>query len=104
MSMNRDMIDVHLAYGSSGMTVRLPAAATTVITPRPREAAQDERATLREAIESPVAGPRLRELARPGQRVAISVCDVTRPQPRQVMLEALSWARRKLDREGFSRR
>jgi hypothetical protein len=56
MSMNRDTIDVHLAYGSSGMTVRLPAAATTVITPRPRAAAQDERATLREAIESPVAG------------------------------------------------
>jgi lactate racemase len=87
--MNRDAIDVRLAYGSSGMAVRLPAAATTVISPRPREAVQDERATLLAAIESPVAGPRLRDIARSGQRVAISVCDVTRPQPRRVMLEAL---------------
>ncbi len=87
--MNGDSIDVELAYGSTGMSVRLPAAATTVITPRPREAAPDPLASLRAAIDNPVAGPRLRDLARPGQRVAISVCDVTRPQPRAVMLRAL---------------
>ena len=78
-SMNPDVIDVRLAYGSEGMSVRLPAEATTVITPRPRKAVPDERATLLAAIESPVAGPRLRDIARSGQRVAISVCDVTRP-------------------------
>ena len=75
--------------GRPGLSVRLPAAATTVITPRPREAAPDPLATLRAAIDDPVAGPRLRDLARPGQRVAISVCDVTRPQPRPVMLRAI---------------
>ena len=37
----------------------------------------------------PVAGPPLRDLARPGQRVAISVCDITRPQPRPLMLAAI---------------
>ena len=84
-----DTIDVNLAYGSTGMSVRLPAAATTVITPRRREAAPDPLATLRAAIDEPVAGPRLRDLVRPGQRVAISVCDVTRPQPRPLMLRAL---------------
>jgi nickel-dependent lactate racemase len=36
-----------------------------------------------------VAGPPLRHLVRSGQRVAISVCDVTRPQPRSLMLGAL---------------
>ena len=82
-------VEVALAYGDGRLTVRLPAAATTVITPRPRPAAPDPLATLREAIERPVAGPPLRELARPGQRVAISVCDVTRPQPRPIMLQAI---------------
>jgi lactate racemase len=82
-------IDVNLAYGSSGLAVRLPASATTVITPRPRRAAPDPLATLLEAIEHPVAGPPLRSLARRGQRMAISVCDVTRPQPRPLMLEAI---------------
>jgi len=46
-------------------------------------------ATLRSAIESPVAGPPLRQLVRRGQQVAISVCDITRPQPRRAMLGTL---------------
>ena len=86
--MRTGTIDVDLAYGSTGLTVRLPAAAA-IITPRPRDAAPDPLATLRAAIDNPVAGPRLRDLVRPGQRVAISVCDVTRPQPRPLMLQAI---------------
>jgi nickel-dependent lactate racemase len=88
MTGNEGSIDVDLAYGSTGLVVRLPASAT-VITPRPRSAAPDPLATLRRAIAEPVAGLPLRELARAGQRVAISVCDVTRPQPRPLMLQAI---------------
>ncbi len=84
-----DRIAVELAYGSSGLRVDLPGAATTVIRPRRRASAVDPLAALRKAIAGPVAGPPLRELARTGQRVAISVCDVTRPQPRPVMLQAI---------------
>src|SRR3954447_13671919 len=83
-----DLVDINLAYGSTGLRVHLPSSAT-VITPRPRHAAPDPMATLRQAIARPVAGPPLRDIARPGQRVAISVCDVTRPQPRELMLLAL---------------
>jgi lactate racemase len=82
-------LDVHLAYGTDGLSVSLPARATTVVSPRPREAASDAAAVLRAAIDVPVAGPPLRSLLRPGQRVAISVCDVTRPQPRPLMLGKL---------------
>ena len=89
VSASGDTVDVTLAYGTAGMTVRLPAARTTVITPQPRSAAPDPMATLRAAIDAPVAGPPLRDIVRPGQRVAISVCDVTRPQPRALMLGAL---------------
>jgi len=88
MTRNEGSIDVDLAYGSTGLIVRLPASAT-VITPRPRSAAPDPLATLRRAIAEPVAGPPLRDLALSGQRVAISVCDVTRPQPRPLMLRAI---------------
>jgi nickel-dependent lactate racemase len=89
MAPRHDTLDVALAYGSTGLSVRLPASATTVIAPRPRSAASDPLATLRAAIDDPIAGPRLRDIVRPGQRVAISVCDVTRPQPRVLMLGAL---------------
>ena len=41
------------------------------------------------ALREPVAGPPLRALVHPGQSVAVSVCDVTRPQPREPMLRAL---------------
>ena len=89
MTSGGGFVEVALAYGGGSLPVRLPASATTVITPRPRTAARDPLATLRAAMERPVAGPPLRELARPGQRVAISVCDVTRPQPRPLMLQAI---------------
>ena len=44
---------------------------------------------LRDALRRPVAGPPLRELVRPGQTVAISACDGTRPQPRHLMIPAV---------------
>ena len=80
---------IRLSYGRTGLPVMLPSAHTTVVTPRPAAPASDPRAVLRHALRRPVAGPRLRELVRPGQRVAVSVCDVTRPQPREAMLRAL---------------
>jgi nickel-dependent lactate racemase len=81
-------VDVQLAYGSTGLTVSLPDT-TEVVVPEPRPGVRDPLATLLAALREPVAGPRVRDLARPGQRVAVSACDVTRPQPRAVMLRAL---------------
>jgi nickel-dependent lactate racemase len=82
-------VDVHLAYGTSGLTVSLPADRTTVVRPQPQEAAADQAATLREALRSPVKGPRLREIVKPGDTIAVSICDATRPQPREKMVRAL---------------
>jgi nickel-dependent lactate racemase len=80
---------VRLAYGAGGLEVELPAGRTTVVEPEFHAGAQDERAVLVEALRTPVAGPPLRELARPGQTVAISICDGTRPQPRHLMIPAV---------------
>ncbi|MDP9436412.1 MAG: nickel-dependent lactate racemase [Actinomycetota bacterium] len=81
--------DVHLAYGSGGLTVSLPEARTTVVEPKWEPTVADPSAVLREALRSPVAGPPLRERVQPGQTVAVSVCDLTRPQPRELMVRAV---------------
>ncbi len=49
----------------------------------------DPGAALRAALAAPIASRRLRDLVKRGQAVAIVVCDITRAQPRQLMLEAL---------------
>jgi len=80
---------VELAYGEAGLSIQVPADRTTVVAPRHRTAAADPVRTLLTALEAPVKGPPLRELVRLGQRVAISVCDITRPQPRALMIGAI---------------
>jgi nickel-dependent lactate racemase len=49
----------------------------------------DAKTAVREALRSPIAAPRLRSMVRRGDTVAISVCDGTRPQPREVVVPAL---------------
>jgi nickel-dependent lactate racemase len=82
-------MEVWLAYGEEGLRVELPDDRTTVVQPVHAQPAPDPAAALRHALREPVAGPPLRELAKPGQRVAISMCDGTRPQPRHLMIPAV---------------
>ena len=79
-------MEVRLAYGTDGMVVELPGDRTTVVEPDYHLGVEEPTALLRKAVRNPVAGPPLREVVRPGQKVAISICDITRPQPRDVML------------------
>jgi lactate racemase len=78
-----------LDYGTEGLDVDLPDDRVTVIEPVPRPAVPDPHATLLDAIRSPLNRAPLRELVQRGQRVAISVCDITRAQPRMEMLRAV---------------
>jgi nickel-dependent lactate racemase len=82
-------VKVTLAYGSDGLTVDLPEERTTVVEPLYPLAADDERAAVLEALRRPVAGPPLREVVRGRRTVAISICDGTRPQPRQIVVPAI---------------
>jgi lactate racemase len=82
-------MEVWLAYGEEGLRVELPDDRTTVVQPVHPQPAADPVAALRTAMREPVAGPPLRDLARPGQTVAISMCDGTRPQPRHLMIPAV---------------
>ena len=80
---------VRLDYGTEGLDVDLPGERTTIIEPMARPAVADARATLLHAIRSPLGRPPLRDLVSAGQKVAISVCDITRAQPRKETIEAL---------------
>jgi nickel-dependent lactate racemase len=80
---------VELAYGGGALPVELPADRTTVVVPTHPPAASDQRAVVHAALRSTVAGLPLREVVRPGQAVAISICDGTRPQPRRIVVPAI---------------
>jgi nickel-dependent lactate racemase len=82
-------VKVRLAYGRSGLDIEVDPHTATVVEPVHHEAATDQMAALRAALRDPVAGPPLRERVRPGQTVAISACDGTRPQPRHLMIPAV---------------
>ena len=82
-------MQVDLSYGRTGLRVDLPDERTTVVEPRDVPASADPSGLLRHALSNPVAGPPLRQLVRPGQQVAISVCDGTRAQPRELMVGAV---------------
>ncbi len=78
-----------LAYGDDGIFVEFPDDRTTVVEPRYVPGLPDEEGALLTAIRNPVGSAPLRQLASPGQTVAISVCDVTRPAPTRLMLPAV---------------
>jgi nickel-dependent lactate racemase len=80
---------VRLDYGVEGLDVELPDERVTVIEPVFRPAVPDAQAALVTALRNPLGRPPLRELARGRRKVAISVCDITRAQPRREMLRAL---------------
>ncbi|HEY6363115.1 MAG TPA: nickel-dependent lactate racemase [Vicinamibacterales bacterium] len=80
---------VRLAYGSGGLDVNVPSDRTTIIEPGFRAPVADPVGALIAALRAPLGRPPLRDVVRSGQRVAISICDGTRSQPRREMLTAV---------------
>jgi len=84
-----DFVDVRLAYGKEGLSVRLPRDRTTVIQPTYVPGLPDQLGALQTALRNPMGTKPLRQLVQPGQTIAISVCDITRPMPSRVVLPAV---------------
>lgn len=80
---------LNLDYGTEGLEVELPDERTTIIEPQHRPGVRSPAELLTDVLRTPITGPSLSTLVQPGQSVGISVCDITRAQPRQLMLEAL---------------
>ncbi|MGW8181190.1 MAG: nickel-dependent lactate racemase, partial [bacterium] len=77
---------IKLAYGRSGLYVDLPKERTTVIEPVFVEGLPDERGAVEEALKAPIESRPLASLGGKESRVAIAVCDVTRPMPSHIVL------------------
>lgn len=71
-----------LAYGTRSLPVRLPTDnLLAVLETRPGQETPDEASLLAAALAQPIGAPRLGDLVRPGQKVAIVTSDLTRPCP-----------------------
>ncbi len=92
---------VHFAFGKTGLEAELPPGpAWQVLQPRYAAPVEDERAAVEAALEDPVAGPPLEQLARGRRSAAIAVCDITRPAPNRLTLPPLL---ERLQRAGIPR-
>ncbi|TEU16924.1 MAG: DUF2088 domain-containing protein, partial [Anaerolineales bacterium] len=80
---------VKLAYGKEGLWVELPDEHVTVVEPRFASGLPDEAEAIRSALRKPIGRPPLRDLVKSDDTVAIVFSDITRPQPRQLMLPVL---------------
>ena len=82
-------MNVNLSYGRSHLPVEFPDDCTTVIEPTYVAGLPDQAGAVRDAVRDPVGTLPLRDLARPGQTVAVSICDVTRPMPSRTVLPVI---------------
>jgi lactate racemase len=78
---------VDLAYGQGQLSVDVPDSNLLgIYNPLPASAAADQKSLVAAAMAKPIGKPRLRELVRRGQRIAILTSDLTRPCPSQDLL------------------
>ena len=80
---------VDLAYGRTGLTIDLPEERTEVIEPTYVPGLPDQSGAVLNAIRNPIGASPLRLMAERRHKVAIAVCDVTRPMPSATVLPAL---------------
>lgn len=80
---------VELAYGRGRLPLDVPDQAATVLEPTYIEGLADETAAVRTALREPLGRPPLRDFVAAGQRVAISICDSTRPMPSHIVLPVI---------------
>ena len=80
---------VRLAYGRDGLEVELPEERTTLIEPTYVPGLPDAEGAILTALRNPIGTPPLRQVVKPSQSVAISVCDITRPMPSETLLPIL---------------
>ena len=78
------------AFGKTGLSLELPEGfCYQILEARTAVPLSDATAAIERALDHPVAGPPLKQLARGKRSAAISVCDITRPAPNRDVLPPL---------------
>ncbi len=94
-------MQIDFAFGKQGLRLNLPSGFDyRVLEPRSAQPLSDPVAAIEQALDHPLAGPPLAELARGRKSAAISVCDITRPVPNRVTLPPIL---RRLELAGIAR-
>lgn len=78
-----------LSYGSRKLAFSDPHVIFCATAKRP-EILRDPVELVEAALDAPYGTPRLEELVKPGSKVALIVDDITRPTPRQLLLEVIT--------------
>lgn len=95
-------MQVELPYGKERIHVEIPAATVDSISPRFVPGLADEAAAFREAVRAPLRTAPLRELIRPGERVAVVIPDITRALPSERLLTWLFAELSEVPREAYT--
>ncbi len=81
---------IELGIGTSAQEVSIPDGnLMEVLTPNAVEYDLTGEEEVRRALQDPIGSPYLRELVRPGEKIAIVTSDITRPMPTYVVMPAL---------------
>ena len=90
-----------LAFGKQGAGIALPDGFDyVVLDAKSADALADPTTAIEAALDRPMAGPPLVELAQGKRTAAISVCDITRPAPNRIVLPPVL---RRLEASGIDR-
>ena len=82
-------MDIKLSYGKKGLDVTLPNELTTVVSPEFIPGLPDQQGAIKYALRNPIDRSPLKTSVKSGQKVAISICDVTRPMPNHIVLPVI---------------
>ena len=74
-------MNIHLQYGTAGLSVDLPSDTVTVLAPKFIEGLPDEAGAFRDAVRKPIGSKPLKELIGARDKVAVVIPDITRPLP-----------------------
>src|SRR6202162_3043977 len=94
-------MQVHLAFGKTGISANLPPGFRyRVLETRTAAPLADPEGGIGSALDHPIGSPPLAELARGKLTASISVCDITRPAPNRTTLPLVL---RRLEQAGIQR-
>lgn len=81
---------LELGFGAGTQTVELPEQnVLAVLEPNPIPVTLTGEAAVLDALAHPLGTPRLREIVKPGEKIAIITSDITRPCPTYLIMPAL---------------
>jgi len=81
---------LEFGYGTGVQSVEIPDQNVMgVLLPNPVERGLTGEAEVRRALDAPIGAPRLGEIVKPGEKIAIVTSDITRPMPTHTVMPAL---------------